>query len=140
MTNDEALAMMDFVETLFTDKALIPEWKKLLDHDLITKRCATKIGFLTEEAQKRVYIIAADYRMTDEIAHQLANYSDYNNDRISDDAILNIVSHSFGRRTPTLRDECDSLIKDMTMTVCERGMKIKQLTMYYYFTHNIQIL
>ena len=135
MDNYDYEAMLDFLQSNLIEDSLIPEWDKLLKHNLITKTCATYISYLPAETQKRLFAVAADYRISKDVAQLISeHYERY--EYIDDETMLRFITRFGGGRT--IKDECDALMNNSTMTVVEIGKEAKELTMYYDITHNIQ--
>ena len=132
MMNEETLAMINYVETLFTDVSLIPEWKKLLDHSLITAHCGTLLACLSAETQRRVYLLSENRRMTERIAEMLKCSADRNDD-LSNAEIIKILI-----RTPTIDEEVIALKKklftDKGSSLIRNGRLAKELSLYSLIT------
>ena len=127
--------MISFLQSALIEDSLIPEWCRLLKHHLITKTCATYISYLPAETQKRLFEVAADYRISKDVAQIISEHYE-RCDGIDDETMLCFVTQ-FGRGH-TIREESDTAMNSRTMTVCERGKLIQELVLYYDITHNIQ--
>lgn len=122
-----------FIERDLCEEELIDEWKVLWNYDLITTHCGAMLAFLSPDAQKRVYTLSRNRRMTDSTAEKLKHRADkdYN---ISNGEIIRVLAD-----VPFIDDEMTalkrSMLTDKNKTEIEIGVSVRNLSLYDLITN-----